>query len=117
MNMLRIGEWLADPEANELRRGAEVQRIEPKAMTVLMLLADQPGRLLTRDELFARAWPGLVVGDEALTQCIIKLRRALGDDARAASYIETVSKRGYRLIAPVGNPRPTGGGGAGGGCF
>src|SRR6185295_4774426 len=47
-------------------------------------------------------WPGVVVGDEALTQCIIKLRRALGDDARAASYIETVSKRGYRLIAPVG---------------
>jgi len=103
MNSLRIGGWLADPEANELRRGGEVQRLEPKAMAVLMLLADRPGRLLTREDLFARAWPGLVVGDEALTQCIIKLRRALGDDARAASYIETVSKRGYRLIAAVGD--------------
>lgn len=103
MNALRIGEWLADPEANEIRRGADAVRLEPKTMTVLMLLAGRPGRLLTREQLFAGAWPGLVVGDEALTQCIIKLRRALGDDARAAAYIETVSKRGYRLIAPVGD--------------
>jgi TolB-like protein/DNA-binding winged helix-turn-helix (wHTH) protein/Tfp pilus assembly protein PilF len=102
MEALRIGEWLADPDANEIRRGAEAVRLEPKAMAVLMLLAERPGRLLTREQLFAGAWPGLVVGDEALTQCIIKLRRALGDDARAAAYIETVSKRGYRLIAPVG---------------
>jgi len=107
MEALRIGEWLAYPEANELRRGSDMVRIEPKAMTVLMLLAEQPGRLLSREELFARAWPGLVVGDEALTQCIIKLRRALGDNARAAAYIDTVSKRGYRLIAPVGDtPKP-----------
>jgi DNA-binding winged helix-turn-helix (wHTH) protein/TolB-like protein len=106
MEALRIGDWLADPEANRLRRGEEVLHLEPKAMTVLMLLAARPGRLLTREELFAAAWPGLVVGDEALTQCIIKLRRALGDDARAASYIETVSKRGYRLIAPVGDAAP-----------
>lgn len=108
MNALRIGEWLAEPEANRLRRGEEVLQLEPKAMTVLMLLAGRPGRLLTRDELFAAAWPGVVVGDEALTQCIIKLRRALGDDARAASYIETVSKRGYRLIAPVGEAPSSG---------
>lgn len=101
MARLRIGEWLADPQANELRRGAETVRVEPKAMDVLMLLAGQPGRLFTREQLFERAWPGVVVGDEALTQCIIKLRRALGDDARAAAYIETVSKRGYRLIAAV----------------
>jgi len=111
MARLRIGEWLADPQSNELRRGADVVRVEPKAMDVLMLLAAQPGRLCTREELFERAWPGVVVGDEALTQCIIKLRRALGDDAKAAAYIETVSKRGYRLIAPVGpaeaeKPRP-----------
>ncbi len=43
----------------------------------------------------------MIVGDEALTQSVIKLRRALGDDPRAPSYIETISKRGYRLIAPV----------------
>lgn len=101
MEQLRIGEWQADPAANELRRGPHVVRVEPKAMEVLMLLARQPGQLITREALFSAAWPGVVVGDEALTQCIIKLRRALGDDAKAASYIETISKRGYRLIAPV----------------
>jgi DNA-binding winged helix-turn-helix (wHTH) protein/TolB-like protein/Tfp pilus assembly protein PilF len=98
---LRIGEWLADPEGNELRRGGEALRIEPKAMDVLMLLADRVGRVVSREELFAAVWPGVVVGDEALTQTIIKLRKALGDNSRSPSYIETIAKRGYRLIAPV----------------
>jgi DNA-binding winged helix-turn-helix (wHTH) protein/TolB-like protein/Flp pilus assembly protein TadD len=100
---LRIGEWSADPETNEIRRGGEIVRLEPKAMDVLMLLADRVGRVVTREELFAAVWPGVVVGDEALTQSIIKLRKALGDNSRSPSYIETISKRGYRLIAPVGS--------------
>jgi DNA-binding winged helix-turn-helix (wHTH) protein/TolB-like protein/tetratricopeptide (TPR) repeat protein len=102
MNALRIGEWRADRTLNELRRGVEAVRIEPKAMELLMALAAHAGEVVSRETLLAEVWPGVVVGDEALTQGIIKLRRALGDDARAAAYIETVSKRGYRLIAPVG---------------
>jgi DNA-binding winged helix-turn-helix (wHTH) protein/TolB-like protein/Flp pilus assembly protein TadD len=99
---LRMGDWVADPATNELRRGADTVRVEPKAMDVLMLLARNAGRVVTRDELFAAAWPGVVVGDEALTQSINKLRRALGDDSRSPAYIETISKRGYRLVAEVG---------------
>jgi hypothetical protein len=53
--------------------------------------------------LLSAVWPGVVVGDEALSQAVTKLRKALGDDVRAPTYIETISKRGYRLIAPV-NP-------------
>jgi DNA-binding winged helix-turn-helix (wHTH) protein/TolB-like protein/Tfp pilus assembly protein PilF len=98
---LSIGEWLADPATNELRRDGRKVRIEPKAMDVLMLLAARSGDVVHREELFAAVWPGVVVGDEALTQCMIKLRRALGDNPRSPSYIETISKRGYRLIAPV----------------
>jgi DNA-binding winged helix-turn-helix (wHTH) protein/TolB-like protein/Tfp pilus assembly protein PilF len=98
---VQIGPWSVDPEANVVRRGEETIRLEPKAMDVLVLLAQRAGRVVRREELFAAAWPGVVVGDEALTQSIIKLRRALGDDSRAPSYIETVAKRGYRLIAPV----------------
>jgi DNA-binding winged helix-turn-helix (wHTH) protein/TolB-like protein/Tfp pilus assembly protein PilF len=97
----RIGEWSADPETNELSRGIEAVRIEPKAMDVLMLLADRVGRVVSREELLDAVWPGVVVGDEAITQSIIKLRKALGDDSRSPSYIETIAKRGYRLIAPV----------------
>ena len=71
-------------------------------MDVLMLLAGRAGRVVTREELFSEVWPGVVVGDEALTQTIIKLRKALGDNPRSPSYIETIAKRGSRLIAPVG---------------
>ena len=98
---VRIGEWVADPATNELRRGERSVRLEPKAMDVLMLLAGCPGEVVTREQLFAAVWPGTVVVDEALTQSVAKLRRALGDDPRSPAYIETVSKRGYRLTAPV----------------
>ena len=95
-----------DPTTNELARGGEVVRIEPKAMEVLLALAQRAGQAVSREELLAAVWPGVVVGDEALTQSIIKLRRALGDNPRSPSYIETISKRGYRLIAPVGAAAP-----------
>ncbi|MGH9805768.1 MAG: winged helix-turn-helix domain-containing tetratricopeptide repeat protein [Terriglobia bacterium] len=107
---LQVGEWWADRTANELGRAGDTVRIEPKAMEVLMVLADHAGRAVSREQLLAAVWPGVVVGDEALTQSIIKLRRALGDNPRSPSYIETISKRGYRLIAPVGQSediRPT----------
>jgi DNA-binding winged helix-turn-helix (wHTH) protein/TolB-like protein/Tfp pilus assembly protein PilF len=98
---LQIGPWRVDPSTNELARGGEVVRIEPKAMEVLVALAARAGQVVSREELLAAVWPGVVVGDEALTQSIIKLRRALGDNPRSPSYIETISKRGYRLIAPI----------------
>lgn len=97
----RIGEWWADSATNELGRAGETQRIEPKVMEVLMVLASRPGGVVSREELLSLVWPGVVVGDEALTQSIIKLRRALGDNPRSPAYIETISKRGYRMIAPV----------------
>jgi DNA-binding winged helix-turn-helix (wHTH) protein/TolB-like protein/Tfp pilus assembly protein PilF len=98
---LRIGEWWADRTTNELGRAGGTVRVEPKAMEVLMVLADHAGQVVSREELLAAVWPGVVVGDEALTQSVIKLRRALGDNPRSPSYIATISKRGYRLIAPV----------------
>lgn len=68
---------------------------------VLGYLARRAGEVVSREELLSTVWPGVVVGDDALTQAIIKLRKALGDDAHNPTYIETISKRGYRLIAPV----------------
>jgi len=98
---IRIGDWRIDPAANELSKSGQSARIEPKAMQVLMVLANHPGRVVSRDELLSRVWSGVIVGDEALTQTIIKLRKALGDSSRSPSYIETISKQGYRLVAPV----------------
>ena len=105
---LQIGEWFVDRSADELRRGEETARIEPKAMEVLLALAARAGEVVSREALLQSVWPGVVVGDEALTQAIIKLRKALGDHPRAPTYIETIPKRGYRLIVPVtpGNLSP-----------
>ena len=97
----QIGEWRVDPMRNEMRRGDETLRLEPKAIEVLIHLARKPASVVPREELLSAVWPGVIVGDDALTQAIIKLRKALGDDAHRPKYIETISKRGYRLIAPV----------------
>lgn len=97
----RVGAWTVDPAGNSLRHEEEVIRLEPRAMDVLVVLADRAGDVVSREELLATAWPGMVVGDEALSQVVAKLRRALRDDPRAPAYIETIAKRGYRLIAPV----------------
>ena len=98
---LSIGDWQVDPDANELVRDGRAVRVEPKVMQVLLRLADRPGAVVSREELLDRVWPAVVVGDEALTQTIIKLRRALGDDPRRPAFVETIAKSGYRLIAPV----------------
>jgi DNA-binding winged helix-turn-helix (wHTH) protein/TolB-like protein len=97
----RVGAWEITPALNELRRGDETVRVEPKAIEVLVALSSRAGSVISRDDLLGAIWPGVVVGDDALTQAIIKLRRALGDTAREPEYIQTVSKRGYRLVAPV----------------
>jgi TolB-like protein/DNA-binding winged helix-turn-helix (wHTH) protein/Flp pilus assembly protein TadD len=99
---LQVGEWRFSRRGNELRRGGEVVRLEPKAAEVLAFVAARRNEVVTREELFAAVWPGVIVGDDTLTQAIIKLRKALGDDAQRPAYIETISKRGYRLIASVG---------------
>ena len=105
---LRVGEWRVDSARNEVSRGDETVRLEPKVVEVLVHLAARPGDVISREELLSAVWPGVVVGDDALTQAIIKLRKALGDDAHKPTYIETISKRGYRLIAPVETVPPAG---------
>ena len=102
-----IGDWSVEPALDVLERAGETVRLEPKAMELLVTLASRPGEVVSREELLSTVWPGVVVGDEALSQAVTKLRKALGDDVRAPTYIETISKRGYRLIAPV-KPLATG---------
>jgi TolB-like protein len=70
-------------------------------MAVLCYLADRPGKVISREELEDEIWRGTVVGYDALSNTIIKLRRTFGDNARNPTFIETIAKTGYRLIAPV----------------
>ena len=97
-----VGDWLVDPDANEIHLGRKTLKLEPKVMRVLCLLAEHPGKVISREELESRAWSGMVVSYDAVSNTIIKLRKAFGDDSRSPSYIETISKSGYRLIAEVG---------------
>ncbi|MEZ4697412.1 MAG: winged helix-turn-helix domain-containing protein [Rhodothermales bacterium] len=97
----RLGEWLVQPDVNELQNRGTTERIEPKAMQVLACLASRAGRVVTRDELLDAAWPDVVVTEGTLSRCISQLRRALDDDAREPRYIETIPKTGYRVIASV----------------
>ena len=85
-----------------IEREGTCQRIEAKVMEVLLALAQEPGRVVSRQELESTVWPGRIVTDDAVTNSIGKLRRALGDNPRQAQFIETIAKRGYRLkVAPA----------------
>jgi DNA-binding winged helix-turn-helix (wHTH) protein/TolB-like protein len=99
--VLRVGRWQFDRSLNTLACGDELVRVEPKVADLLHAFLRRPRQVLSRAELLDAVWPGVVVGDEALSQSINKLRRALGDTTRDGTYLQTVPKRGYRLIAQV----------------
>lgn len=105
---LRVGDWTVQPDLNQLSAPGRTVKVEPKAMAVLLHLAERAGQVVGREALLAQVWPGVVVGDDSVTQVIIKLRKALGDDSEHPTYIQTVTKKGYRLLAPVQRVAETG---------
>jgi hypothetical protein len=80
--------------------------LPPKPFNVLCYLAERPGKLITKDELFEAVWPKLHISESSPNVAINALRAALGDDLKAPHYIETVTRRGYRFIAPVVAAQP-----------
>ena len=101
---MRIGEFDVEPTLNRLDRGDETLTVEPRVMDLLMLLAESPGKVFSREEILERVWPETAVQDDALSRAVTLLRRALNDDPKAPRYIETITRRGYRLVAPVSRP-------------
>lgn len=97
----RVGEWLVEPSLNRVARDGVTVQLELKAMDVLLCLAGRPGELVDKRELVDAVWQTEFVSDNTLTKRIAELREALGDDARNPCYIETIPKRGYRLVAEV----------------
>jgi DNA-binding winged helix-turn-helix (wHTH) protein/TolB-like protein len=97
----RIGECLIEPRQNRIVRGEIEARLEPRVMDVLVCLAERAGEVVSRETLNEQVWGNVVVTDQAVTNCISELRQHLGDDRSAHRVIETIPKRGYRLIAPV----------------
>ena len=96
-----LGDWTIRPRHDRIERGEEVVHIHPRPMAVLECLAAADGKVVTRDELFDAVWPGVYVTDDALTQCVVELRKAFGDPAQDAQIIRTIPKVGFCLLPPV----------------
>jgi TolB-like protein/DNA-binding winged helix-turn-helix (wHTH) protein/Tfp pilus assembly protein PilF len=103
-----FGEFEADLRTGELRGGGHVVRLSVQPFQLLSLLLERPGELITREELRQKLWPAdtFVDFDVGLNSTIRKLREALGDSAERPTYVETLPRRGYRMIAPVAQAIP-----------
>jgi len=97
-----VGDWYVAPDLNQVSRDGRMLHVRPQLMDLLVYLARNRGRTVSRDELQAHVWPRQpFITLSALPRCIAELRQTLGDCATGPTLIQTVPKRGYRLIAPV----------------
>jgi Tol biopolymer transport system component/DNA-binding winged helix-turn-helix (wHTH) protein len=101
----RLNQWLVQPALNRISGPEGDVQIEPLVMRVLLVLAEEPGRVVTRLRLLDEVWGDTIVGEEILTRAVSELRRVFGDSARQPRYIETIRHHGYRLIVEV-RPEP-----------
>jgi TolB-like protein len=99
---LRFQDWRVDPALNQVRRGDEIVHLEPLTMNVLVCLLEHVDEVVAPASLLDRYWSGRHADPGMVARCVRQIRRALGDDARAPRYLETIHKRGYRAIGPAG---------------
>jgi TolB-like protein/DNA-binding winged helix-turn-helix (wHTH) protein len=103
-----LGEWSVDPMRGTIARGAEMVRLEPRMMRLLVTLADRAGDVVSADDLLDRVWPNVIVTPDSVYQAIAALRKLLGDDPKMPRYVATVPKQGYRMITTVRSIEATG---------
>lgn len=96
-----LGDWEVLPGRGILRSGEQEEKPEPKVLQVLLALAVRDGDLVTRQELIDEIWDGRPTSDEPINRCLSQLRGHLGDQERPHQYIETLTRRGYRLNQKV----------------
>jgi serine/threonine protein kinase/DNA-binding winged helix-turn-helix (wHTH) protein/Tol biopolymer transport system component len=102
-NSVRFGPFRLDLRAGELHKDDRKVRLQEQPFRVLQLLVERPGEVVTREELQKKLWPNntIVEFDHSINAAIKRLRDALGDTAEKPKYVETVARRGYRLLVPV----------------
>jgi DNA-binding winged helix-turn-helix (wHTH) protein/tetratricopeptide (TPR) repeat protein len=103
-----FGPFRLDPHTESVWRDADEIRLRPKTFAVLKYLAENPRRLVTKEELLRSVWPEVVVGEAGLAVCIGEIRKLLGDDAQSPRFVETIHRRGYRFIGRVDAPTSRG---------
>jgi TolB-like protein/DNA-binding winged helix-turn-helix (wHTH) protein len=99
--MLRIGAWCVNPTSGQISRDGETARVEVRTMRVLLCLAEHAGEIVSIDELLNQVWSEAIVAPDSVYQAVASLRRLLGDDPKQPTYIATVPRLGYRMVATV----------------
>jgi adenylate cyclase len=100
-SLLRIADLRVDPALDEICKAGQTIKLEPKAMQLLMCLAERAGEVVSVEELLDLVWKDVVVSQDSVYAAVAALRRTLGDEPKTPKYIANVVRRGYRLIAPV----------------
>jgi len=98
---IRIGAWRVDAAREQISKDGATVKLERRSMQLLLCLAEEPGQILSVEELLDRVWAGVVVTPDSVYHAVASLRRILGDDANEPTYITNVPRRGYSLVAPV----------------
>lgn len=99
--MLRVGEWCVNPSAGQISRNGETARVEERTMRLLLCLAERAGEVVSIDHLLSQVWSDVSVSPDSAYQAVASLRRVLGDDPKQPTYIATVPRLGYRMVATV----------------
>jgi TolB-like protein/DNA-binding winged helix-turn-helix (wHTH) protein len=99
--MLCIGAWRVNPRSGQISRDGETARLEARTMRLLLCLAERAGEIVSIDDLLNQVWSGVIVTPDSVYQAVASLRRLLGDDPKQPTYIETVPRLGYRMVATV----------------
>jgi transcriptional activator of cad operon len=99
---LRIGDWCVNPASGQISCEGQSIRVEARAMRLLTCLADHAGEVVSIDDLLEQVWSGVIVTPDSVYQVVALLRRLLGDDPKQPTYIATVPRLGYRMVASVG---------------
>jgi TolB-like protein len=97
----QLGAWQVQPQLNSVARDHQTIHLEPKMMGVLVCLAQRCGDVVSKEQLVQEVWRDTFVTDDVLIRCVSELRKAFGDSAGRPTVIETIPKRGYRLLLPV----------------
>jgi transcriptional activator of cad operon len=99
--MLRIGDWCINPTSGQISRDGETARVEVRTMRLLLCLAEHAGEVVSIEHLLNQVWSGVFVNQDSVYQAVASLRRLLGDDPKQPTYIATVPRLGYRMVATV----------------
>jgi TolB-like protein/DNA-binding winged helix-turn-helix (wHTH) protein len=99
--MLRIGDWCVNPTSGQISRDGETAQLEVRTLRLLLCLAEHVGEVVSIDDLLNQVWSGVSVSPDSVYQAVTSLRRQLGDDPKQPTYIATVPRLGYRMIADV----------------